>query len=285
MKQIFKFKKTSILFLGCFLLITFLSAFTVYYTSGCANHSGSPADGFACNRCHYGGAVSPSVTIISNPAFSAGNLYIPDQTYTLSVVGMGYSYYGFDLEILNSNSSVTNSVSDFGTMDNATSDEFINLPSGNIPYSDIMHTTPKMGAFTFTWKAPAAGIGYLYCALLGVNNNGATSGDSYCETSFTLTPNLNAGIKEHNINPFNLQTYPNPCSDFINISYTLTQDEHVKMEFVNDLGIHQISIYNENQEKGNHTLHYNLPKTLIKGKLYLKATIGSQIISKIILLQ
>lgn len=279
-------KKTLLIFSISIAIITLMSAFEIYYTSGCPYHSGSPADGLNCGTCHTGGTITPSVTISSVPSFIFGNKYIPGTTYTISVSGSGYTLYGFDLEILNSQSSIANSVLDFGTINSITPAETVNTPTPGWTYSDIMHTAPKSGSFTVLWTAPASGIGYLYCALLGINNNGSTSGDKSCVTSMTLIPSTTNSVLENSENDksINLSVFPNPCTEIINLYYNLFEKADVHIELFNLLGAKVLDIKDEKQEKGQQEVHYNIPLNLAKGSYFIKTTIYNHIkMTKIIL--
>lgn len=275
-------KNIGLLSIMAIVIITTMSAFQIYYSSGCQYHTGSPADGLTCNNCHLGGTITPSITISATPAFGAGDTYIPGTTYTISVLGSGYSLYGFDLEILNSQSSIASSVFDFGTLAIPPLGETINTPATGYTYSDIMHTAPRLSVFTVIWTAPASGTGYLYCALLGVNNNGATSGDKGNTKTMTLTSVTANGIVEssENDNAIDLVIYPNPCFKTINLTYTLKVSTFVKIELFNTDGAKVSDIIEENQDAGQQEIHFDIPSTVSKGTYVVKIGLNDKSISK-----
>jgi hypothetical protein len=280
-------KKSLIIFLVSVITITLMSAFSIYYTSGCPYHSGSPADGLTCASCHAGGAITPSVTISSIPAMGIENKYIPGTTYTLSIAGSGYAFYGFDLEILNSQSSNASTALDFGTITSITPDEAVNTPLPGFTYSDIMHTSPKSGSFTAVWTAPSSGTGYLYCALLGINNNGNTSGDKCCITSMTLSPSTTSSISEHieTDDLINISVYPNPSIEKITISYNLKQASTLNIELLNDVGAKVADIINEKQNQGKQEINFIFPRHLQQGIYFIKIDMNkNSTIKKITLL-
>jgi hypothetical protein len=266
------------------MIITFLSAFEIYYTNGCPYHSGSPADGLSCASCHIGGTNTPSVTISSIPSFGVGNTYVPGTTYTISVMGQGYSLFGFDLEILDSPSNISNSVFDFGTITSISPDETVNTPSMGMgyTYSDIMHTAPKSSPFTFEWTAPSNGIGYLYCALLGINNNGSTSGDKSCVTSMTLNPISSTDINElkDDLNALDISIYPNPCFDFLNITYKVEAAKTVDIELLNFSGIKLLDIYHGENINGQQNIQYPISQYISKGTYTLKINIDNHFLTR-----
>ena len=267
-----KTKSTLKLLFISIVIITLVSAFKIYYTSGCPYHSGSPADGLTCASCHAGGIVTPTVNLVFNPALESGNKFIPGTTYTISVFGSGYFFYGFDLEILNSQSTIASNVLDFGTLNSVSISETINTPSPGYTYSDIMHTSPKSTPFVFEWIAPLNGTGYLYCALLGVNNNGSTSGDKSCVTSMTLSSSLNNAVIE-NSNLFPIVIYPNPACNQININYDLNENKNLTFELFDCVG-KKIMDLSKNDNFLN-SIQFNKPFELPSGTYYLKITSAS----------
>ncbi len=281
--------KKIILFSIAIITITIFSAFQIYYTSGCPNHSGSPADGLTCSSCHAGGANTPSVIINSVPAFGPNNTYIPGTTYTISITGQGYNLFGFDLEILNSNSNIFNSVLDFGTINSISPFEMVNTPSsGNgYTYSDIMHTTPNASPFTLEWTAPTTGTGYLYCALLGINNNGNTSGDKCCTTSLTLTPYVPTNTFElsDNKNEYDISIYPNPCYQTLNVVYKTKKSKSVTISLYNTLGIKLFDMYHGEDTEGTQSLNYIIPSNLEKGAYIININIDNYSMTKKLILK
>ena len=271
-------KSKGILSIIAIVVITTMSAFQIYYSSGCQYHTGSPADGLTCNNCHLGGTITPSITISATPAFGTGDTYLPGTTYTISVLGTGYSLYGFDLEILNSQSSIASSVLDFGALAIPPLGETINTPAPGYTYSDIMHTSPRSSAFTVIWTAPASGTGYLFCALLGVNNNGATSGDKGNTKTITLTSATANGIAEssENDNGIDLAIYPNPCIKTIDLTYNLKKSTFIHVELFNLDGAKVSDIIGENQDAGQHEIHFYIPSTASKGTYVIRIDLNDK---------
>ncbi len=280
-------KKKLLIFFSSTLIVVLLSAFEVYYTNGCPYHTGSPADGLTCNSCHYGGVITPTISINVLPAFAPGNMYNPGTTYTISVSGIGYTFYGFDVEIINSQSSIASSVLDFGIMNSISPSETINSPLPGWTYSDIMHTAPKSSSFNFEWTAPLSGVGYLYCALLGVNYNGSTSGDHASFINMTLSPAVTNDVSEvlANDSILNVSIFPNPCSESINIDYYLKSATTVQIRLFDLNGIEVYEFLNIEQQMGQHKLKFNIPHYLLKGLYFMKMNVFSKVKTKKILLK
>ncbi len=170
--------------------IVIASGFGVASSSGYAYATGSPSDGGTCNGCHSGGSTTPVSSITASPAFggSGNNLtYVPGTTYTISVkqTATGYPDYGFDIEIMNSNSA--SATTDAGTMTALSTTNCKNNGTGptNVTHKARIATGT---AATIKWVAPASGTAYLYAAVLGVNANGSTSGDKVTNVAYVLTP-------------------------------------------------------------------------------------------------
>lgn len=168
--------------------IVIASGFGVASSNGYAYATGSPSDGGTCSGCHSGGSATTTATISASPAWggSGNNLtYTPGTTYTITIQEAGYTKYGFDIEIMNSNSA--SATTDAGTMSvlNSTYSKL----NGTGP-TNITHKTPIPNTtnITLKWVAPASGTAYLYAAVLGVNGNGSTSGDKVTNKAFILTP-------------------------------------------------------------------------------------------------
>ena len=164
------------------------SGFGVASSSGIAYYTGSPTDGGTCSGCHRNGTATPAGSITASPAFggSGNNLtYVPGTTYTITVVQTNSSYpdYGFDMEIMNTNSSS-------GTTDAGTMTAIANCKNNGTGPTNITHKAriaTNTGA-TIKWVAPSSGTAYLYAAILGVNADGGTSGDKVMNFAYVLTP-------------------------------------------------------------------------------------------------
>lgn len=275
-------KKITLLFFTCSVILI-ISAFTVLqHPTGELYHTGSPYDGsHHCSHCHSGGTPTPTVTITTNPAFDIGNTYIPGTTYTINVTGTGsYPKYGFGLEILNSN---TTTAKDAGTFGAVVTPNCKKVPHATKP-TNIVHTAPtgssNTATFSFTWTAPGSGTAYLYCALNAVNNNNATTGDKTVATSLILTQST-TGIASIGERVSNVSIFPNPASEYANVSYTLKENSDVTIELYDISGKNVSNWHMENQQAGKHNQAINLSELNLKSGIY-SATIkaGNSSIAK-----
>ena len=131
--------KTSLLFVSGGLFIT-LSAFTsIVKSSGEKWRTGSPWDGNTCSSCHNGGASIPAIAITAVPSFGADNSYVPGTSSTVNVTVSGaYPSYGFNLEILNSNSATkAKDAGVFGALLSANTQKYT---STNLPTTLCIYT-------------------------------------------------------------------------------------------------------------------------------------------------
>ena len=290
-----KSKKVLISGLGG-LAILVLSASTVIQSAGTYGWTGSPVDGGVgsggqCSSCHNGGTSGvPTASVTSNPAFGgsgSNQTYVPGTTYTITIAPVGsYPYYGFNCEIINSQSATTSAVSTFGTFGAAVSSNCKIIPFTNTtPYPICAsHNQRSASPFSFQWTAPASGTGYLYADVNGVNGNGATSGDQVSGViTFTLTAALN-GIDSYQAADINLHIFPNPASDFIRLSYAVKEPGNVSVKLFNLNGELIADLFHEAQEAGLQNKSIQLPSGISKGVYLLKMSMnGKQVTEKIMI--
>jgi hypothetical protein len=269
-----------------------LSASTVVNSTGISNWTGSPVDGGPgvngqCSNCHSGGASTPTLAVTATPAFQGGNQYVPGQTYTITVTPSGsYAAYGFNCEIINSTSTTLSQVANFGTFGaGVTTNTQVYAASGGWP-SCASHRSASSSAFKFKWTAPASGTGYIYADVLGVNSNGATSGDKVSGvSSLTLTPASSLGIDAHAESAGNLSLFPNPATDHIRISYTLNERGNVSLQLYSLNGELISELQNQVQERGAQSTEVHLPAGLAKGTYMVKLFVdGKQSTEKLMVM-
>lgn len=245
-----------------------ISAFRIPHATGQIFRTDSPFDGDNCGLCHTGGTSTPTLTIKANPAFGTNNTYTEGQTYTISVNCSGsYPKYGFDIEILNSDSTVAADAGTFGNVVTANCKIVANVGKPTNVVQTAATGTSNAATFTFTWTAPSSGKVYLYCSCLGANNNTLQTGDKVQTTSLILTPRATevTSLKE---NELNLNIFPNPTSSCTGIDYTLTSNTEVNIELYDITGRKAGEILKENQNEGKHHLEINLPNLDLKSGIY-----------------
>ena len=198
-------------------------------STGIAYETGSPSDNTYCADCHSGGTSTPTLAISASPAFGTGNTYIASATYTITVTCSGsYPKYGFDLEILNTNAATL--AADQGTFIALANSQIV---SDGIRPTNLSHIAPtgsgNTANFSFAWTAPSSGTAYLYCACIGANLDSSYTGDQAIKTSITLTQST-AGIALHETNISDINIFPNPATDKLNVNFTLLLSFSVSMD-------------------------------------------------------
>jgi hypothetical protein len=256
-QQIFKMKKKTITIAIASLTVLSIFGFTAIKSSNGTKtaYTNSPHDGAGdCTGCHSGGAVTPTITFTSTPAFGTGNTYVPGTVYTLSYKVNGYPKFGFDLE-LNAGNLVT-------SMGAGTNVALTNCHITPNPYSggypaNVSHNsaTVSTSAATWHWTAPANGTVYMYSVGLGVNGNGSTSGDKMTQYNLVLTPTAAAGITEYIGDQFQLNVYPNPATDNIHLAYTLSKKSEISVMIYDINGKLSQEVSNQTQDEGEQTLN------------------------------
>ena len=270
--------------------ILILSASTVINSAGIANYSGSPVDGGTgaagtCASCHSGGSSTPTLSVTASPAFggTGNNLtYVAGTTYTITFTpGGSYPRYGFNCEIINSQSTSTSAVSAFGTWGSVIGTNCkITTAAQNSPYpSCAEHTSSSTTTpFKCVWHAPASGTGYLYADVLGANNDGNTTHDKVSAvTSITLTPASTTGINTYADNVNELSLFPNPATDNLRITYTLKERGAVSVKLYNLNGELVADLLNTTQDVGIQANDVHLPTGLAKGLYMVKLAVNGEL--------
>jgi hypothetical protein len=275
------------------IIVLSASTSTIVNSAGVTNWTGSPVDGGAgaggqCSNCHSGGSTVPTQVVTWSPALGIGNKYTPGTTYTITVTPAGsYPRFGMNVEIINSQATAvaTYPFGTFGAAVTTNCQVYATAQTGGYP-ACVSHTgTSTTGAFSFKWTSPASGTGYLYSNVLGVNGDANTGGDKVSAvTSITLTP-VGAGIDMHGDNSVALNVFPNPATDNVRLTYTLSERSNVVVKLVNISGEEIAELLNETQDRGTQAADARLPIGLAKGMYMVKITVnGKQTMQKLMLL-
>lgn len=191
------------------------AAFSMYsFSTGFGNPAtGAPGEsGASCGQggCHASGAFSPELSFTMTD--SNGNLvttYDPGSQYQISIkvnhTGLP-SGYGFQMVCLDGDGEPANS--------------FVDLPSGvqeidRLDRQYVGHSTPSpVDSITVTWIASQSTEHTFYAGANAVNGNSSPTGDGSAQGSFTVTQNSSSTTE---LATFNLQVFPNPTTDIINV--------------------------------------------------------------------
>jgi hypothetical protein len=255
--------------------------------NGKAGYTGAPGEQTcAGGGCHNGGSsASKGVTITAVPSFS-NNEYYPDSTYNVSVIVAATSFtrFGFACEALNSSNASSGSMASPGT-----GVKIVNAFNGR---QNATHTAPKsapsnQATFTFKWTAPSAGEGDItfYTCCNAVNYNGNILGDLPIPYSYLISegtppaPTNTTGITENIAALRDVAVFPNPTSDFSNISYSLVQTKQITVELAEISG-KQVKVFsNKTQYPGNHSEILDI-RGIAKGAYFIKVTSHNEKLSQ-----
>lgn len=247
------------------------SSFVILSSGGIVGKTGSPGE-TTCSGCHSGGAGTTSVSISTTPSITS-NQFLPGQTYTVTVTvaNASFSQFGFGCEILNSSNA------NAGTMANAQAGVFFANAGAK---TNAIHSTPKSGTgtadFSFEWTAPTSGNATIYAAGNAINGTGNTTGDKPGNTSLALTL-LSTNLSERPVSSFNLNLYPNPSSNKINIEYLLATNANVNIAMYDLKGSEVALLLNEQQAAGAQTLNADISANIEKGIYIIKMSVNDRV--------
>lgn len=216
------------LFTLIFIAIAGLVVADILNEQGQAVATGSPGE-FDCTSCHTGNSVNSGTGSITISSPNMPNWqYVPGQVYQIdvTVAQTGAPLFGFGFEALRTSNNtnggtfqITNSASTFlktGFINGSNRTNVVHKKNGGL--SNDLHT------FSFNWTAPATNIGNIifYSAGNAANNQGDTLGDFIYKTQQLITPSI-TGLNE--IKTPAISVYPNPATDFINVTLPESQTE------------------------------------------------------------
>jgi len=227
--------------------------FAFSYDGGAPSaHANDPASGSAnCTSCHGGTAATVTGWITSNiPA--AG--YTPGTTYTITTPSTGTGgNKGFEISPQSASGAYLGTLI-AGTGTGLTgSNHYIRSTGSGI-------TTNPM-TWTFTWTAPATGLGPVGFYGAYAIGTGTTKITSYIVSENT------SGITEASVKT-GFSIYPNPVVDNMNISYTLSASSKVAINLYSLDGKKVAELSNKEQTSGTFTEKINIKDLNLKG-IYL----------------
>ena len=163
------------------------------YSAGKAGSNGSPGEGTcASGSCHNSFALNSGTgsVAISIVGLINGNIYVPGQTYQVSVTvqQQGIGLFGFGIEALQASGA------NAGTWTAASDSHILNATvSGNsratVAHIDNTGFNSNTRTWSFSWTAPVNEIPVtMYAAGNAANGTGSTGGDYIYTTSLSLMP-------------------------------------------------------------------------------------------------
>ncbi len=259
-----------------FILLTICN--TEVYTNSSKpplSRTGAPGESSTCaaSGCHGGAANSGdgAVTIEVKEA----TFYQPGETYdiTVTVEDEGKSRFGFEMVALSDNET---SVGSFTAGDGSEVNE------GNTGREYIHHRNAQNnngGVFNMQWTAPDnfdEGDLTFYVAALAGNGNNNKSGDLVYTSSLVL-PVVVVGIEDEVKPSLQINTYPNPTSDLLNVQYSLIEATSVQLSLYNTNGQLIEVLYQGTQAAGEHQLQSIMLDQYPKGMYLLELVSGEEV--------
>ncbi len=244
-----------------------------------AGHAGDPGSE-TCTACH-GGIENSGIAELT---FSLGGEiagYKPDSTYQIiiSIAQADLDKFGFEITALDSDDEDagifslidedrTRSITGFGR------NYITSTPCGADALSE------GYNEWTFEWTAPSEEIGEItfYIAALTANHSHSTSGDSTYTLVKSFYKENTTSINNLNTEP-KVQIYPNPISDFVEISligeyikditiYSLSGSIINKSQFNSQAGL--ITINTQNIQNGIYLLSVNSDNNSYSQKILIQ---------------
>jgi len=78
----------------------------------------------------------------------------------------------------------------------------------------------------------------------------------------------------------NVQIYPNPVSDIINVKYTVSRNTFVNVKVMDVLGNDVMTLFSQRVEPGDQTITYNTNNKLSRGFYFIRIIVGTESINK-----
>lgn len=78
----------------------------------------------------------------------------------------------------------------------------------------------------------------------------------------------------------NVQVYPNPVNDVLNVKYTVARGTFVNVKVMDVLGNDVLTLYSQRAEAGDQTITYPVGTKLARGFYFLRINVGTESINK-----
>ena len=78
----------------------------------------------------------------------------------------------------------------------------------------------------------------------------------------------------------NVQVYPNPVSDVLNVKYTVARNAFVNVKIMDVLGNDILTVFSQRVEVGEQNVTYTLNNKLTRGFYFLRINVGTESVNK-----
>ncbi len=241
-------------------------------SGGRSGMAGSPGES-TCTSCH--GAQNTATTTIATTIPTSGYLANTAYTIDITIAAAGKTAFGFCFEAMDSATNVKQGTFTAGTG---------NKTSGTTTKPCVTHNGNALNGtgtktYTFTWTSPATAtkVVKFYCAGLAANGNfNDDSGDWTALTSAIVHPATTTAIPQNSIAINAVNTFPNPCTDIVNVAYSTTKSGVVNISIYDTKGALITNVYNAYTALGDHLETINVDN--LQAGIYLVAVQQNNVI-------
>ncbi|MFA6944899.1 MAG: T9SS type A sorting domain-containing protein [Pedobacter sp.] len=78
----------------------------------------------------------------------------------------------------------------------------------------------------------------------------------------------------------NVKVYPNPISDYLNMTYSIGRDANVTIKIMDVLGNEIATLYSERLTAGDHSNSFSISSRITSGFYFVRVSVGTEIITK-----
>ncbi len=78
----------------------------------------------------------------------------------------------------------------------------------------------------------------------------------------------------------NVQIFPNPVTDQINLKYTISKNAQVSIKVIDVLGNNVLTLLSQRMEPGEQKFSYNLNRQLTSGFYFIRVVVGTESVIK-----
>lgn len=207
-------------------------------------HTGSPGDNFtSCVKCHGGSHIPVDGWITSNIPASG---FVPGQRYTIRAVNttVGHTRFGFQVSPQNIAGALLGElVATDTTRTKLVGDgKYITYRAASVVGVDSM-------VWTFDWVAPVDSVNeVVFYGAFNSNHDGHKGGDVTQLSQLKVFKQGFTGIAKQNA--MQLRVYPNPVSNYLQISFNNAINQNVSVNLYSLNGQLVATLYNNNLAAG-----------------------------------
>lgn len=78
----------------------------------------------------------------------------------------------------------------------------------------------------------------------------------------------------------NVKVYPNPISDYLNLTYSINRDVNVTIKIMDVLGNEITTLFAERLTEGEHSNSFSIASRITSGFYFIRVSVGNEIITK-----